>query len=88
MKLTVARPGKCVRTLAPGEGKRVLGAGPLVGYYIACPGCRNTVVVLKDGRTMTESEPGKGLTFEPGEKCRGCGKVLLVRDGEFVDAPV
>lgn len=84
MRLAVVRPGKCIRTLAPGEAKRVLGAGPLVGYYIACPGCRSIVIVLKDGRSMVEAD--SGLSFFPGEACRGCGKMVLVTDGEFVDA--
>ncbi len=37
--LTAESYKSCSRTLQPGQVKRVLQRGPLVGYIIACPAC-------------------------------------------------
>ena len=37
--LPIVMTRKCARRLKPGEVRRTLLNGPLVGYAIACPGC-------------------------------------------------
>jgi len=84
MQITIAGPGRCTRTLKPGEAKRVLHAGPLVGFYVACPTCGWTVIVTKDDQT-TMTEGAEGLTFSPGVACRRCHRHVSVTAGQFDD---
>lgn len=85
-------PTTCARTLKPGQVKRVMWAGPLIGYFIACPACKYKASYLHSTCEFVEPlpEPGKphpraliGIKKPP--KCFSCQRVLQVKDG-FLEA--
>lgn len=46
--LSYAHPLRCVRTLEPGMVKRAFGVtGPLHAYYVACPWCGFTSLLMQ-----------------------------------------
>ncbi len=90
--IQVAHTQKCARKLARGEVKRVMGRGPLVGYYIACPACGFSAAYLEDtlppGHSCRFVETGAdapftlvGITNPP--PCYSCHRILRVVDGQL-----
>lgn len=92
--LTVASYQKCSRTLAPGEVKRVMQRGPLVGYFLACPACGFSASYL-DEQCGFEEDPPKGvmlhdlrvqrviLSIKTPPRCFRCRRYLRVVDGHL-----
>lgn len=39
MRFVICHPQRCIRKLARGCAKRMFASGPLIGYFIVCPGC-------------------------------------------------
>ena len=89
--LTAASYQKCVRKLQRGEVKRVMQRGPLMGYFLSCPGCNGVATYLDKEMDYVE-EPPKTVplkfqqrraliaTNKP-HRCYFCKRWIYVRDG-------
>jgi len=67
--------------MTPGMVKRYPAAGPLLGYFICCPGCGNTTPhVPASEHALIELD---GKLFECSEEltCTICDRVLTVSSG-------
>ncbi len=86
MKVTLVERDRRVCRLRPGEVKRLPAAGPLLGFYVACPACGFLNVVLAEGQHVEEA--AGGLTLAPGFRCDGgrCGRHVHIKHGELVIA--
>lgn len=72
MRIRFVHPQLCTRKLVPGDVKRVFAAGPLLGYFIACPACGFYGSYLhceagftEIGPTVGSRGPGAHATEEP-----------------------
>ncbi|NUP12898.1 MAG: hypothetical protein HOW73_43215 [Polyangiaceae bacterium] len=75
----------CVREMPPGQVKRVPQRGGLVGYFIACPGCRFIASYLDDHHGFLEecvlpghTTPVKLVGIEKPPRCFRCRKSITV----------
>lgn len=82
MKLTFSDRIKCPRKLAPGEAKRYMHVGPLVGYYVGCPACGfvESHTDLHGEHGFTE-EDGVLVAAARGWKCMLCERSVTVLGG-------
>jgi hypothetical protein len=88
--LTTAAYQKCSRLLVRGEVKRVMQRGPLVGYFIACPGCGFSASYLDDACGYVEEPaprftwPRKLIGIERPPMCFRCKGFICVEGGVLV----
>lgn len=73
---------KCSRKLVPGEVRRTLTKGPLVGYTMACPGCGfiETQQDLHDEIGFIEQDGVLVGAREP-YRCTLCRRTITLRNG-------
>lgn len=90
-ELTAASFRTCSRELAKGQVKRCMQRGPLVGYYIACPGCGFIATYLHEdvGYVETPTDPltypKKLIKIERPPKCYSCKRsISVVIDGDAI----
>ncbi len=72
MKIRFVHPQLCTRKLVRGDVKRLFAAGPLLGYFIACPGCgfygsylHSEAGFTEVGPVVTSRGPGAHVAEEP-----------------------
>lgn len=82
----------CHRDLKPGNVKRVMWRGPLVGYYLCCPACAWSATYLESDVGFVElpalaAGPNAPilLAFRSPPACSRCARVLTVRD-DYLEA--
>lgn len=76
----------CPRKLKPGEVKRVSLTGPLVGYHVACPGCRFVASYLKEEAGFVEERDELGpvlVGFTRRVVCIRCRQTIAMRNGHL-----
>lgn len=76
----------CARKLKPGQVKRVTLAGPLIGYHIACPGCRFVASYLKEEAGFLEERDDAGpvlLGLGRRVTCIRCRREITMRAGRL-----
>jgi len=80
--LPISQVVKCSRKLAPGEVKRTLTTGALVGYTLACPGCGfiETQQDLDDGMGFVE-RAGQLVGARESYRCTLCRRTVTLKDG-------
>lgn len=80
----------CPRDMAPGQVKRCMLRGPLVGYHLACSGCGFRATYLDEECGFVEELALEGhqfpkrligITTPP--SCFRCKRRLSVRDGNM-----
>lgn len=81
--LPIVMTRKCARRLKPGEVRRTLLNGPLVGYAIACPGCGfiETRPDLHDEMGFIE-EGGQLVGARESYACMLCSRLVSFGSGE------
>ncbi len=84
---TVARvtEKKCVCKMAPGDAWAVRQCDILIGYYLACPFCGMTNILLADEVKFEERGriPNLVLEFSPGHSCTRCRRRFRLIGGQF-----
>lgn len=92
--LSVASYRSCAQRLQPGEVKRVMQRGPLIGYFLACPACGFVGSYVDDAVGYVE-KPDKSVTLRVGDPqrellgtnhpptCFRCRRLLRVADGHL-----
>lgn len=73
---------KCSRKLTPGEVRRTLTKGPLVGYTMACPGCGfiETQQDLHDEIGFIEKDD-QLVGARESYRCMLCKRTITLKDG-------
>jgi DNA-directed RNA polymerase subunit RPC12/RpoP len=81
-ELPVVMTAKCSRRLKPGEVRRTLLKGPLVGYAIACPGC-GFIETHPDlhGEMGYIERDGALVGAEKPYRCMLCAREVRIADG-------
>lgn len=82
----------CHRDLKPGNVKRVMWRGPLVGYYLCCPACAWSATYLESDVGFVEIIPPAAsprsailVGFDRPPPCARCARILRVV-GEELEA--
>jgi hypothetical protein len=70
----------CPRRLKPGQVKRYMTVGPLVGYMVACPACGFIEMHMHEVAGFVEEEGKLVATTKP-VGCMLCGRGLRAQDG-------
>lgn len=80
--LPVAQVVKCSRRLTPGEVRRTLTNGPLVGYHLACPSC-GFIALQQDlhDEVGFEERDGHLVGMREAYRCVLCHRTVTIADG-------
>ncbi len=103
MRAVFAIPGACSQKFERGTIRRMFSAGPLLGYMIACPGCRFTGSHLHDDVRFTEGPVElataivsgteirwyhpSSVSAEKPMRCYGCARFFTLREGDLALSP-
>jgi len=88
VKLVYIVDRTCHRKLVPGQVKRLLQTGGLVGYWVACPACTRIRQYPDSdvGFIETPASPGGPRTIlgtRSPLRCEACGVLVQIGDGEI-----
>lgn len=92
MSVPVVQVVCCTRKMKPGQVKRCVARGPLIGFWIACPHCGFCVFYSEDAHRFHEHPnlPGAPIRSLVGAEtplaCFRCKRPMVIRDGYWEPA--